>query len=136
MLHQFNSNDFGVIEWISNFALKQNMKNEHFKQLITSAAASYIGSFVCGVRDRHFENILIRVADQTIKFALDASPFGITYQLKDLMNYGNQNENYDLYNWFPMYKDKIRIFIKYMVLNGREFFVQMWCKWKSGYNTS
>ena len=109
--------DYGVIELISNCTITTNtlftkdMKREHYAQLITSAAASYIGSFVCGIRDRHFENILIRVADctlfhidfgyclgETIKFALDASPFGITNQLKDLMNgitdY-QQNEDYE-----------------------------------------
>ena len=110
------NDEFGAIELIANCVplrhvnyLKKDMKNEHFYQLITSAAASYIGAFVCGIRDRHFENILIRVADCTlfhidfgycvgekIKFAIDASPFGITNQLKELMNYGNDT----------LYKDK------------------------------
>ena len=74
------------------------MTDEHYACLITSAAASYIGSFVCGVRDRHFENIMIRVADFTLfpidfgyvfgekVFGIDASPFGITRALRDLMN--------------------------------------------------
>merc|ERR1712176_848548 len=105
-------NEFGAIELITNCVplrhandLQNYLKSVHFDNLITSAAASYIGSFVCGVRDRHFENILIRVSDctlfhidfgyvlgETLKFALDASPFGITKTLRDLMN---DNENGD-----------------------------------------
>eukprot|EP01083_Nonionella_stella_P186276 681554_1 len=95
--------DCVALRHVSAANLAQNMLRQHFDELITSAAASYIGSFVCGVRDRHFENILIRVADctlfhidfgyccgETIKFSLDASPFGITAALRDLMN---TNEN-------------------------------------------
>ena len=35
------------------------MNSQHIATLITSAAASYIAAFVCGVRDRHHDNILI-----------------------------------------------------------------------------
>ena len=71
------------------------MIDEHLINLLSSAAASYIGSFVCGVKDRHFDNILIRTSDATLfhidfgyclgesiknPFAIDTSIFAITEQ--------------------------------------------------------
>ena len=34
-----------------------------FHRLIASSAGSFIGSFVCGIRDRHDDNILIDTAE-------------------------------------------------------------------------
>merc|ERR1719397_1056245 len=45
--------------------MTQNMENRHdeyndiIDRLIATAAASYVASYVCGVRDRHHDNILV-----------------------------------------------------------------------------
>jgi len=94
------TNHFGVLELVSNCIPLRHIKDiedelieEHKINLLSSAAASYIGSFVCGVKDRHFDNILVRTSDATLfhidfgyclgesiknVFAIDTSIFAIT----------------------------------------------------------
>lgn len=59
--------DFGCIEYIPHCKALRNAKDyfgkfgkEELKNLVASSAGSYIASFVLGVRDRHFDNVLIR----------------------------------------------------------------------------
>ncbi|ETO29976.1 phosphatidylinositol 3-kinase [Reticulomyxa filosa] len=97
------SPNFGCIELVPGcIALRhishlQNfMKAKHYNTLACSAAGSYIASFVMGIRDRHFDNILVRQTDCTLfhidfnyvlgeKVSFDACPFGITHEFYDLM---------------------------------------------------
>eukprot|EP00483_Globobulimina_turgida_P011626 UN11648 len=57
--------DFGAIEFIggaqkiANVDSIKDMKDNFMDRLIATAAASYIASFVIGVRDRHHDNILV-----------------------------------------------------------------------------
>ena len=70
--------------------------------LVTTAAGSYIASYIMGVRDRHFDNILIRETDCVLFHidmnyvmgekvtGLDANKFGITkgfYDILGMVNY-------------------------------------------------
>ena len=59
--------DFGAIEFITNVKALRNVSDyldkftsSNLKNLVASAAGSYIASFVLGVRDRHYDNVLIR----------------------------------------------------------------------------
>ncbi|ETO26224.1 phosphoinositide-3-kinase, catalytic, gamma polypeptide [Reticulomyxa filosa] len=87
--------------------LKSDMKDSHYSQLIASAAGSYIASFVMGIRDRHFDNILIRQSDCTLfhidfnymfgeKVTFDASPFGITQDFYAIVGKVRYNQMIDL----------------------------------------
>mmetsp|Transcript_14846 Transcript_14846/g.23190 ORF Transcript_14846/g.23190 Transcript_14846/m.23190 type:complete len:265 (-) Transcript_14846:127-921(-) len=107
--------DFGAIEYIpdcvtigdvSKLAKDDKIKaivdadkskdNNFLCKLVSTAAAAYIASFVCGIRDRHYDNILIRKSDgslfhidfnylwQKVNF-LDAAKLAITKDLKDFM---------------------------------------------------
>eukprot|EP00484_Ammonia_sp_Unknown_P019764 CAMPEP_0197050102 /NCGR_PEP_ID=MMETSP1384-20130603/25074_1 /TAXON_ID=29189 /ORGANISM="Ammonia sp." /LENGTH=636 /DNA_ID=CAMNT_0042482465 /DNA_START=32 /DNA_END=1942 /DNA_ORIENTATION=- len=94
------TNKIGIIELVPNCIPLRHINkymdeliDEHKITLITSAAASYIGSFVTGVKDRHFDNILLRTDDCTLfhidfgyclgesiknPLAIDTSTFAIT----------------------------------------------------------
>ena len=73
--------------------------------LIVSMAGSYIASYIMGIRDRHFDNILVRKTDfqlfhidmnyilgDTLK-GIDANEFGVTKELYDILN----KDNYDIF---------------------------------------
>eukprot|EP01083_Nonionella_stella_P294770 1001906_1 len=102
-------NDFGVIEYISDCIplsnilhlnkdkkLKKiiNNKDDKYKSiLVSSAAAAYISSFICGIRDRHYDNILIKKSNGKLFHIdfnylwtkvgfLDASKLAITKDFK------------------------------------------------------
>ena len=90
----------GVIELVANCIPLRHIERyedeliaAHKVRLLSSAAASYIGSYVCGVKDRHFDNILLRTSDATLfhidfgyclgesiknPFAIDTSIFAVT----------------------------------------------------------
>jgi phosphatidylinositol 3-kinase len=99
-------NDFGCIEFIKDCVALRDISDYHsefiaqpvkIERLIVSAAASYIASFILGVRDRHFDNVLIRndgtlfhidfgyVLGQKV-FGIDTSKIAITSQLRELMS--------------------------------------------------
>ena len=79
-------NDFGVIEYIEdcvplsdlNKLIKddkcksiidfknKSLDNNFLCKLVSTSAAAYIASFVCGIRDRHYDNILIRKTDGSL----------------------------------------------------------------------
>jgi len=52
-----NAESFKNFDWE---AWLKNSNDDMVQRMITSAAGSYIGGFVLGVRDRHWDNILIR----------------------------------------------------------------------------
>eukprot|EP01083_Nonionella_stella_P300451 1025801_1 len=97
------SADFGVIELIEGCkplrlvsALEDTITMGQQFNLIASAAGSYVASYVMGVRDRHFDNVLIRDNDCTLfhidfgfvlgdTASVDTSKFAITADLKKLM---------------------------------------------------
>ena len=96
---------------------------EHKINLLSSAAASYIGSFVCGVKDRHFDNILLRTTDCTLfhidfgyclgesiknPFAIDTSIFAITEDFYNIIG----KENYEKY-FVPLCVDTFLCLRKY-----------------------
>jgi len=101
------TNELGCIELVRDCvalrdvsSLKQKMKASDgdvmMTNLITSSAGAFIGSYIMGVRDRHFDNILIRETDFVlfhIDFnyclgqrvtGLDANLFGVTKDLYDV----------------------------------------------------
>jgi len=77
-------------------SLKQIIStNVKMNRLVASAAASYIAAFVLGIRDRHYDNILVR-SDGTLfhidysyilgdKVRFDTSKFAVTPELESLM---------------------------------------------------
>mmetsp|Transcript_22809 Transcript_22809/g.36649 ORF Transcript_22809/g.36649 Transcript_22809/m.36649 type:complete len:438 (-) Transcript_22809:111-1424(-) len=98
-------NDFGILEYIdgcvpiseiSKLSTTNGAKDDReafLRQLVCTAAGAYIASFVCGIRDRHYDNILIRKSDGTLFHIdfnylwtkvgfLDASKMAITKDLK------------------------------------------------------
>ena len=112
-------NDVGIIEMIGNcmelnkiMTLKStlftancsdnNKITNKFHRLIASSAGSFIASFVCGIRDRHDDNILIDTKKCILfhidygyifnnKVSLDTAKFAITSDLKkifELYKYG------------------------------------------------
>ena len=59
--------DFGCIELIPNCKTLKDVKQLHgtlnengLANLVTSAAGSYIAAFVMGIRDRHYDNVLLQ----------------------------------------------------------------------------
>ena len=79
-----------------NDVYKDNMNNPFLCKLVASAAAAYIACFICGIRDRHYDNILIRKTDGCLFHIdfnylwakvglLDASKMAITKDLKIFM---------------------------------------------------
>eukprot|EP01084_Bolivina_argentea_P093228 167702_1 len=84
------------------------MKQKLFSNLISTAAGSVIASYVMGVKDRHFDNILIRTNDFTLfhidynfifgetLFGIDANLFGITESFYHLLGKDNYNKFIDL----------------------------------------
>ena len=96
----------GIIELIPNciplkqisiLAKEKKLTDNDYKNLICSAVGSYIGSYVMGIRDRHYDNILIRTDDCTlfhIDFnyllgekinGVDTSQFAITKKLYNVL---------------------------------------------------
>eukprot|EP00483_Globobulimina_turgida_P006206 UN06216 len=95
---------FGCIQLIPDciplrdiLVLKGKMNEKLVGNLICTAAGSYIGAYIMGIRDRHFDNILIRTSDCTLFHidmnyvlgdtitGLDANRFGITRKFYDLL---------------------------------------------------
>ena len=97
------SPDFGLIELIEGCkplrlisALEDTITIAQQFNLVASAAGSYMASYVMGVRDRHFDNVLVRDTDCTLfhidfgfvlgdTASVDTSKFAITSDLKKLM---------------------------------------------------
>ena len=108
-------NDIGIIEMIEDccelnkiMSLKSSFKaniteqahiaaTNKYNRLVTTAAAAYIASFVCGVRDRHHDNVLIQKQTCTlfhIDFGymfgdsptMDTAKFAITSDLQRVLN--------------------------------------------------
>lgn len=105
-------NDVGIIELIPHcielnkiMSLKHSIFTAHccddekitnkFHRLIASSAGSFIASFVCGIRDRHDDNILINTKKCQLfhidygyifnnKVSLDTAKFAITSDLKKI----------------------------------------------------
>ena len=96
--------DYGVLESVPGCirlrlidVLNDDINAIRQYNLVASAAASYIASFVMGIRDRHFDNVLIRKSDFTLfhiefgrhffgqKASLDTSKLAITPELKNLI---------------------------------------------------
>ncbi|ETO28377.1 hypothetical protein RFI_08755, partial [Reticulomyxa filosa] len=96
--------DFGCIELIPGCKplrlvgeIDEDITVKQLFNLIASSAGSYIASFVMGIRDRHFDNVLIRASDCTLfhidfgyvlgkSVSIDTSKFAITQDLKRLMS--------------------------------------------------
>ena len=86
-------------------SLKSKLKSkpELINNLIVSMAGSYVASYILGIRDRHFDNILIRKTDFNLFHidmnyvlgdvlkGIDANEFGITKELYDILNKDNYN---------------------------------------------
>eukprot|EP01083_Nonionella_stella_P059726 156314_1 len=97
------SPESGIIELIDGCkplrlvsALEDTITIAQQFNLVSSAVGSYIGAFVMGVRDRHFDNVLVRNSDCTLfhidfgfvlgeTASVDTSKFAITNDLKKLM---------------------------------------------------
>jgi len=97
------SPECGVLELIQGCkplrlvgALEETITFGQQFNLVASAVGSYVASFVMGIRDRHYDNILIRDTDCTLfhidfgyvlgnSASLDTSKIAITKDLKNLM---------------------------------------------------
>ena len=93
-------NDFGCIEMVNDCIPLRNIarlkkefeeNDESFNNLIASTVGSYIATYVMGVGDRHFDNILVR-DDGTLfhidfgyilgqKLSFDTAEFAVTDDL-------------------------------------------------------
>eukprot|EP00483_Globobulimina_turgida_P005901 UN05911 len=71
-----------------------------FHRLIASSAGSFIASFVCGIRDRHDENILINV-EKCILFHID---YGYIFNNKVSLDTARIAITSDLKKIFELYK--------------------------------
>ena len=98
-------NDFGCIELVENCIPLRNISeltdkfenNEHLlNNLIASTVGSYIATYIMGVGDRHFDNILIRQDDGTLfhidfgyilgqRVSMDTAEFAITNDLYSII---------------------------------------------------
>merc|ERR1711920_331303 len=97
--------DYGCIEYVSDTVPLTEIKAKYGKRindevflnkLIATSVGSYIGAYICGIRDRHSDNILIRgdgslfhidygyVLGEKLS-GLDASKFAITTDLQMMM---------------------------------------------------
>eukprot|EP01084_Bolivina_argentea_P074498 135137_1 len=97
------SPDFGIIELVEGCkplrlvsALEDTITIAQQFNLVASATGSYMASYIMGVRDRHFDNVLIRDIDCRLfhidfgfvlgdTAGVDTSKFAITKDLKKLM---------------------------------------------------
>lgn len=97
--------DYGIIEFIPNCRTIKDITDgrktnklsaDNMSQLMSTCAGSYIAAYILGIRDRHYENVL--VTDEGTVFhidfgymlgekvaGLDASKFAITSDLAKLM---------------------------------------------------
>ena len=104
--------DFGAIEFIKGVKALRNASDyfgkfntSNIKNLVASAAGSYIASFILGVRDRHYDNVLIKddgtlfhidfgyVMGSTLLF--DTAELAITNDLKKLITNDHWNNFID-----------------------------------------
>jgi len=111
------TNTFGCIQLIPNcvplqhiLTLKTYIASNPglMTNLVTTAAGSYIASYIMGIRDRHFDNILIRETDCVLFHidmnyvmgekvtGLDANKFGITKEFYDILGKVNYEVFIDL----------------------------------------
>merc|ERR1712083_18171 len=85
-----------IVGNVSKDVYKDNSNNPFLCRLVASAAAAYIACFICGIRDRHHDNILIRKTDGCLFHIdfnylwtkvglLDAAKMAITKDLKLFM---------------------------------------------------
>eukprot|EP01083_Nonionella_stella_P294347 1000675_1 len=98
--------DFGCIEYVDHCIPltqikqydEQSNDDAFMDALIASAAGSYIGAFILGIRDRHSDNILIQKNGTLFHIdygyilgeklsGLDASAFAITSDLQNIMGH-------------------------------------------------
>merc|ERR1711971_949976 len=95
--------EFGLIELVQGCkplrlvsALEDTISIGQQLTLVASAAGSYMAAYVMGVRDRHFDNVLVRDTDCTLfhidfgfvlgdTASVDTSKLAITSDLKKLM---------------------------------------------------
>lgn len=110
--------DFGAIELVENciplrniasLADKFETDSHLFNNLIASTVGSYIATYICGVGDRDFDNILIRKDDGTLfhidfgyifgqKVSMDTAEFAITNHLYSIII--GQDDNEELWEQF------------------------------------
>merc|ERR1712228_283886 len=92
--------DYGCIQYIAQcipLTDIKTMKIVNMNRLIATSVGSYISAYLCGIRDRHSDNILIRSSDSALFHidygyvfgdklsGLDASKFAITSDLQQIM---------------------------------------------------
>lgn len=99
------SPNFGAIEFVEDCVPLRNISqltlDSNINNLIASMVGSYIASYVLGVADRHYDNILVRKSDCTLfnidfgliqilgqslpNFQMDCAQFAITQELYQIL---------------------------------------------------